>query len=118
MNYLREENNSKKLVIKILAANQSTFKGSLPQQSKPYKAYYDSDVPFINPKKVKCRKKKDTPYNSSESPNRFFNFSTFNNDVMIMETNCHDKDPANSSTKENTDKWQNLIKYDKWKKKK
>ena len=56
MNYLREENSSKKLVIKILAANQSTFKGSLPQQSKPYKAYYDSDVPFINPKKVKCRK--------------------------------------------------------------
>ena len=40
MKYLREENSSKKLVIKILAANQSTFKGSLPQQSKPYKAYY------------------------------------------------------------------------------
>ena len=37
---------------------------------------------------------------------------------MIMETSCHDKDPANSSTKENTNKWQNLIKYDKWKQKK
>ena len=28
---------------------------------------------------------------------------------MIMETNSHDKDPANTYTKENIDIWQNLI---------
>ena len=32
-----------------------------------------------------------------------------NDDVMIMEINTHDKDPANCDTKENTDKRQNSI---------
>ena len=69
--YLREENSSKNLVIKILSANQSAFKGSLPQQSNPYKAYYDSNIPFIDAEKtVKCHKKKDTPHNFL-SLNRF-----------------------------------------------
>ena len=36
--YLREENSSKKLTIKILCENQSAFKGCLPQQSKSYEA--------------------------------------------------------------------------------
>ena len=98
---LREENSSKNLIIKILSENQSAFVGCLPQQSKSYEAYYDSNVPFIDPKKTaKCHKKKDTPHNFL-SPNRFSTLD-FNNDVMIIEINSHDKDPANSYTKENT----------------
>ena len=50
--YLREENNSKNLIIKILSENQNTFNGCLPQQSKSYEPYYDSNVPFIDPKKT------------------------------------------------------------------
>ena len=105
--YLREENSSKNLIIKILSENQNAFNGCLPQQSKSYEAYYDSNVPFIDPKKtVRCHKKKDTPHNFL-SPNRFSTLD-FNNDVMIMENNSRDKDPG-SYTKENTDKRQNLI---------
>lgn len=33
-----------------------------------------------------------------------FHNSDFNNDVIIMETNSHDKHPANIYTKENIDK--------------
>ena len=62
--YLREENNSKNLIIKILSENPNTFNGCLPQQLKSYEPYYDSNVPFINPKKtVKYHKKKDTRHN-------------------------------------------------------
>ena len=50
--YLREENNSKNLIIKILSENQNAFNGCLPQQSKSYEPYYDSNVPFIDPKKT------------------------------------------------------------------
>ena len=53
---------------------------------------------------AKCHKKKDTPYNFL-SPYRFSTLD-FNNDVMIMENNSHDKDPG-SYTKEDTDKQQN-----------
>ena len=57
--YLREENNSKYLIIKILSENQNTFNGCLPQQLKSYKPYYDSNVPFTDPKKtVKYHKRK------------------------------------------------------------
>ena len=50
--YLREENNSKNfLIIKILSENPNTFNGCLPQQLKSYEPYYDSNVPFIDPKK-------------------------------------------------------------------
>ena len=104
--YLREENSSKNLTIKMLSENQNASK-CLPQQSKSYEAYYDFNVPFIDPKKtVKCYKKKDTPHNFL-SPNRFSTLD-FNNDVMILENNSHDKDPR-SYTKENTDKRQNSI---------
>ena len=34
--FLREENNSKNLIIKILSENQNTFNGCLPQQLKSY----------------------------------------------------------------------------------
>ena len=62
--YLREENNSKNLIIKTLSENQNTFNGCLPQQLKSYEPYYDSNVPFIDPKKtVKYDKKKDTRHN-------------------------------------------------------
>ena len=62
--YLREENNSKNLIIKILSENQNTFNGCLPQQLKSYEPYYDSNVYFIDPKKTaKYHKKKDTPRN-------------------------------------------------------
>ena len=53
---------------------------------------------------AKCHKKKDTPHNFL-SPYRFSTLD-FNNDVMIMENNSHDKDPG-SYTKEDTDKQQN-----------
>ena len=87
--YLRKENSSKHLIIKILCENQSAFKGCLPQQSKSYEAYYDSNVPFIDPKKTaKCHKKKGIPHNFL-SPNCFSTLD-FNNDVMIMERNSHD----------------------------
>ena len=43
--YLREENNSKNLIIKILSENPNTFNGCLPQQLKSYEPYYDSNVP-------------------------------------------------------------------------
>ena len=105
--YLREENSSKNLIIKILSENQNAFNGCLPQQSKSYEAFYDSKVPFIDPKKmVKYHKKKGTPHNFL-SPNCFSTLD-FKNDVMIMENNSHDKDPG-SYTKENTDKRQNLL---------
>ena len=84
--YLREENNSRNLVIKILSENQNTFNGCLPQQLKSYEPYYDSNVPFIDPTKtVKYHKEKDTPHNFL-SPNRFSTLD-FNNDVMIMKIN-------------------------------
>ena len=67
----------------------------------------DSNDPFIDPKKTaKCHKKKDTPHNFLSS-NRFSTLD-FNNDVMIMENNSHDKD-LGSYTKENTGKRQNSI---------
>ena len=60
--YLREENSSNNLIIRILSEN--AFNGCLPQQSKSYEAYYDFNVPFIDTKKkVKCHKKKNTPHN-------------------------------------------------------
>ena len=60
--YLREENSSNNLIIRILSEN--AFNGCLPQQSKSYEVYYDFNVPFIDPKKkVKCHEKKDTPHN-------------------------------------------------------
>ena len=94
MKYLREENSSKNLIIKILSENQSVFKGCLPQQSRLYEVYDNSNVPFIELKKTaKCDKKKDTLHNFLSS-NRFSKLD-FNN-VMIMETISHDKDPANS----------------------
>ena len=105
--YLREENNSKNLIIKIPSENQNAFNGCLPKQSKSYEPYYDSNVPSIDLKKtVKYHKKKDTPFNFL-SPNRFSTLD-FNIDVMIMESNSYDKDPGNY-TKENTDKRQNSI---------
>ena len=89
-------------MIKILSENQNTFHGCLPRQLKSYEPYYDSNVPFIDPKKtVKYHKKKDTPHNFL-SPNRFSTLD-FNNDMIIMENKCYDKDPGNY-TKENTDK--------------
>ena len=104
---MREGNSSKNLVIKLLSENQSALKGCLPQQSNSYEAYYDSNTSFIDPKKTeKCHKKKDTPHNFS-SLNSFSSLD-FHNDIMIMENNSHDKDPA-SYTKENTDKQQNSI---------
>ena len=73
----------------------------MPQQSKSYEAYYDSNVLFIDPKKtVKYHEKKGTSRNSL-SPNRF-SILDFNNDVRIMENDSHDKDPG-SHNKENTD---------------
>ena len=102
-----EENNSKNLIIKILSENQNTFNGCLRQQLKSYESYYDSNVPFIDPKKtVRHHKKKDTPHNFL-SPNRLSTLD-FNNDVMIMENNSYDKDSGNY-TKENTAKQQNSI---------
>ena len=99
--YLREENSSRNLIIKILSENQSAFNGCLPQLSKSYEAYYDSNVLFIDPKKMtKCHKKKDRPH-SFLSPHRVSTLD-FNSDVMIMEIDSHDKDPANSYTNENT----------------
>ena len=72
--YLREENNSKNLIIKILSENQNTFNGCLPQQLKSYEPYYDSNVPFIDQKKtVKYHKKKDTRHNFFITKS-FFNF--------------------------------------------
>ena len=63
--------------------------------------------PFIDPKKtVKCHKKKDIPHNFL-SANRFSTLD-FNNDVIIMEINSHDKD-SGSYTIENTYKRQNSI---------
>ena len=100
--YFREENSSKNLIIKILFENQNAFNGCLPQQSKSYEAHYDSNVLFIDPTKtVKYHKKKGAPRNFL-SPNRF-SILDFNNDVMIMENDSHDKDPG-SHNKENTDK--------------
>ena len=49
--YLREVNNSKNLIIKILSEIQNTFNGCLPQQLKSYEPYYDFNVPFIDQKK-------------------------------------------------------------------
>ena len=74
--YLREENNSKNQIIKILSENQNTGQnnGCLPKQLKSYEPYYDSNVPFINPKKtVKHHKKKDTQRNFFITKS-FFNF--------------------------------------------
>ena len=103
--YLREENKSKNLIIEILSENPNTFNVCLPQQLKSYEPYYDSNVPFIDPKKtVKYHKKKDAPHNFL-SPNRFSTLN-FNNDVMIMENNSYD--PGNYA-KENTNKRQNSI---------
>ena len=82
------------MIIKILSENQNNFIGSLPQQLKAYEPYYDSNVSFIDPKN---KKKKDTPHNFL-SPNRFSNLD-FDNDVMIMENNSHDKDPGNYAEK-------------------
>ena len=66
----------------------------MPQQLKSYEAYYDSNLPLIDPKKtVKYHKKKDTRHNLL-SPNPFSTLD-FNNDLMIMENNCYDKDPGN-----------------------
>ena len=105
--YLREENNSKNLIIKILSENRNTFNGCLPQQLKLYETYYDTNVPFIDPKKtVKYHKKKDTSHNFW-SPNRFSNLD-FNNNVMIRGNNSYDKDPG-YYTKENTYKLRNSI---------
>ena len=88
------------MIIKILSENQNTFNGCLSQQLKSYEPYYDSNVPFIDPKKtVKYHKKRDTPHNFL-SPNHFSNFD-FKNYVMIMENNSYGK--------ENTDKQQNSI---------
>ena len=99
--YLREENSSKNLIIKILSENKSAFNRYLPQLSKSYEAYYDSNVLFIDTKKTaKCHEKKSTPHNFL-SPNCVSTLD-FNNDVMIMEIKSHDKDPANSYTNENT----------------
>ena len=104
---MREYNSSKNLIIKILSEDQSVFKGCLPQRSKSYETYYDSNVPFIVPKNTaKCHKKKDT---SQFLPSNRFSTLDLNDDVMIMEINTHDKDPANCDTKENTDKRQNSI---------
>ena len=89
--------------MKILSENPNTFNRCLPQQLKLHEPYYDSNVPFIDPKKTVKYKKKDTPHNFL-SPNRFSTLN-FNND-MIMENNSYDKDPGNY-TKENTDKRQN-----------
>ena len=92
--YLREESSSKYLIIKILSENQS----ALPEQSKSHEVYYDSNIHFIEPKKTaKCHKKKDTLHNFLW-PYRFSTLD-FDNDVMIIENNSHDKDPANSYTK-------------------
>ena len=103
--YLKKENSSKNVIINILSENQTAFNGRLPQQSKSYEAYYDSNVPFIDPRKtVKYQGKK---LQKLLSPNRFSAFA-FNNDVMILENNSHEKDPG-SYTKENTDKGQNSI---------
>lgn len=55
----------------------------------------------------KCGKKKDTLDNVL-APNCFSNLE-FNNDTVIMETKSHDKDPANSYTRENIDKQNNSI---------
>ena len=94
--YLREENNSKNLITKILSQNQNTFNGCLPQQLKSYETYYDSNLPLIDPKKtVKYHKKKDTRHNFL-SPNPFSTLD-FNNDLMIMENNSYDKDPGNDT---------------------
>ena len=110
---MREETSSKNLIIEILSEHQNAFNGCLPQQSKSYEAYYDFNVPFTDPKKtVKCHKKKDTPHNFL-SPNRFSTLD-FNNDVMTMENNSHDKDPG-SFTKGNTDKQKKFNKSEKWK---
>ena len=99
--YFREETSSKNLIIKILFENRNAFNGCLPQQSKSYEPYYDSNVPFTDPKRtVKYHKKKGTPRNFL-STNRF-SILDFNN-VMIMENDSHDKDPG-SHNKENTDK--------------
>ena len=49
--YLREENNSKNLIIKMLSENPNTFNGCLPQQLQSYEPYYDSNVCFIDPKR-------------------------------------------------------------------
>ena len=88
------------MIIKILSENQNTFNGCLSQQLKSYEPYYDSNVPFIDPKKtVKYHKKRDTPHNFL-SPNHFSTFD-FKNYVMIMENNSYGK--------ENTDKQQNSI---------
>ena len=60
--YLREENNSKNLII-ILSENQNTFHGCFPQQLKSYEPYYDSNIPFIDPKKTVKHTTVDTPHN-------------------------------------------------------
>ena len=49
--YLREESNSKNLIIKILSENQNTFNGCLPQQLKSYEPYYDSIFPLKTQKR-------------------------------------------------------------------
>ena len=62
--YLRKENNSKNLIIKIVSENDNSFHGCLPQELKSYEPYYDSNFLFIDPKRtVKYHKKKDTPHN-------------------------------------------------------
>ena len=89
----RKENSSMNLIIKILSENQSAFGWCFPQQSNTYEAYYDSNVPFTDPKRiVKCHKKKDTPHNFLSS--NCFSTLDFNNNMMTMETNSLDKDLA------------------------
>ena len=63
--------------------------------------------PLKTQNRAKCHEKKDIPHNFL-SPNCFLSLD-FNNNLTIMETNSHDKDPTNSYTKENTDKRQNSI---------
>lgn len=64
---------------------------------------------FYSPKKAaKCQKKKDTA-RKFLSPNRFLNLD-FHDDMMIIRTNSHNNDRANSYIKEkSTIKRQNLI---------
>ena len=82
--YLREKNNSKNLIIKIVCENQKFFPGCLPQQLKSYEPYYDSNFLFIDPKRtVKYHKKKDTP-NNVLLPNCFSTLH-FNNGEQLRK---------------------------------
>ena len=68
--------------------------------------YYDSKVPFIDPKKMINTIKRKTHHNFL-SPNCFSTLH-FNNDVVIIENNSHVRDPGRYA-KENTDKRKNSI---------